>query len=427
MRLHADLGDRAAALQVYQRLAECLRDELDVVPSEAVRQFAQNLRQAAGHAGSPPAVAAAASTPLASLPGDGGGAAQALPPVVPFVARAAAQQRIEAAWARGQRVYLHGAPGAGKTRLASELAAARGPWLRVACEPQDGELPYASVVRVLRALRASAPDVAAARLGAARTRPADAGTRRAAAGRVDRRCAPTPARRRRRGLEPADARQLQRPGARRLALGRPRQRDPVVAPRRRLGHAGGGLDHRVPQRPAAARGARASARRPRQPARRGRRARGHGRRRGACPHPRALGRAGRAAVLAAAAPRHRRQPVLPARDAAPPVRAGAADGGRRRLEHAVRRAHAGLRRAAGAGERARHRAGAGPWARRATAAAARDRQPGQRRHRCPPARGDERHGRGGRDRGARARRPRPSSSRRPAVAGVSPTTSCASR
>ena len=74
--------------------------------------------------------------------------------------RAAPQRQIEAAWAKGQRVYLHGPAGAGKTRLASELAAARGPWLRVACEPQDAELPYSSVVRLLRALRDAAPDVA---------------------------------------------------------------------------------------------------------------------------------------------------------------------------------------------------------------------------------------------------------------------------
>ena len=162
MRLKAALGDRAGALHAYQRLAESLRDELDVGPSATLLALAQSLRDSGSDGGASaappaprepaphPANAAAASAP----------AGPGLPRIVPFVPRAALQRQIEAAWTSGQRVYLHGPAGTGKTRLASELAAARGPWLRVACEPQDAELPYASVVRLLRALRDSAPDVA---------------------------------------------------------------------------------------------------------------------------------------------------------------------------------------------------------------------------------------------------------------------------
>ena len=157
LRLQAELGDRAGALQSFQRLTEALRDELDIAPSTDVQAFALELRRQVVQAVLP------SPSPSPTSPGGPPGAtataAPGLPARVPFVSRGAAQQAIETAWARGQRVYLHGAAGAGKSRLASELAAARGPWLRVACEPQDAELPYASVVRLLRALRESAPDV----------------------------------------------------------------------------------------------------------------------------------------------------------------------------------------------------------------------------------------------------------------------------
>ncbi|MEO5883692.1 MAG: AAA family ATPase, partial [Caldimonas sp.] len=159
VRLKAELGDRVGALQAYQRYADALREDLDIAPSPAAQALASSLRQGAGEgaavSGTAPPTPLDASDSGASSSGAGPG----LPTLVPFVPRAAAQQRIESAWARGQRVYLHGPAGAGKTRLASELAAARGPWLRVACEPQDAELPYSSVVRLLRALRESAPDV----------------------------------------------------------------------------------------------------------------------------------------------------------------------------------------------------------------------------------------------------------------------------
>jgi DNA-binding SARP family transcriptional activator len=163
MRLKAALGDRAGALQAYQRLQEALRDELDIAPSPPVQAFARTLRDGAGETALPtaPPLSPAEAGPHPALEAAASVAARSgLPAVVPFVPRTAVQRQVELAWARGQRVYLHGPAGAGKTRLASEIAATRGPWLRVACEPQDVELPYASVVRLLRALRDSAPDVA---------------------------------------------------------------------------------------------------------------------------------------------------------------------------------------------------------------------------------------------------------------------------
>ncbi len=184
MQLHAERGDNAAALLAYQRLFDGLRDELGVAPSQPLQALALGLR-------GPPvprnAVAGAASglaldlvpagvqeaAPGVKTPPAGplptwtapaatrlqGVAPTGLPAHVPFITRAAAQAAVEAAWAQGQRVYLHGVAGAGKTRLACELAAARGPWLRVACEPQDALLPYSSIVRLLRAAQQAAADV----------------------------------------------------------------------------------------------------------------------------------------------------------------------------------------------------------------------------------------------------------------------------
>ncbi|WP_284618563.1 ATP-binding protein [Aquabacterium humicola] len=162
MRLQAASGHRAAALAAYARLTAALQAELETAPSPAAQVLAASLRGAEKAPAEPaarPAVAIVrdpvASAPVASAPMPNTG----LPVQVPFVPRHAAMQRVLTAWGRGQRVYLHGPAGTGKTRLASELAASRGPWLRVACEPHDALQPWASVVRVLRALRASAPEV----------------------------------------------------------------------------------------------------------------------------------------------------------------------------------------------------------------------------------------------------------------------------
>lgn len=176
MRLQAGQGHHTAALQVYRRLADALQRELDTEPSAATQALAQALRGAAAPARATPSerlaapdLAAPADTTAGTHTGTSAGtfagsdpaetspAASSLPAVPPYVPRRAAQLRIDAAWSRGQRVYLHGPAGTGKTRLASEMAAARGPWLRVACDPQDADLPYASVLRLLRALRESAP------------------------------------------------------------------------------------------------------------------------------------------------------------------------------------------------------------------------------------------------------------------------------
>lgn len=150
MRLHAAMGDRAAGLALHARLAQSLQGVMAMTPDAETTALAAELR------GMPAEVAATSdhalrprATPALRLTADR----------LPFVGRSTVRQRIVAALAAGQRVYLSGAPGAGKTRLASECCAAQGAWLRVACAQDDVEQPYSSAVRALQTLLDAAPDV----------------------------------------------------------------------------------------------------------------------------------------------------------------------------------------------------------------------------------------------------------------------------
>lgn len=143
MRLHAARGEGAAAAAVLARLTRALRDELDLAPGAETQALARRLAVARDGAAMPPTAPAARAALPCSL----------LPERLPFVGHAAERAAIAAAWAAGQRVYLSGTAGSGKTRLASVCAADRGAWLRVACEPADSGVAFASALRVLRALR----------------------------------------------------------------------------------------------------------------------------------------------------------------------------------------------------------------------------------------------------------------------------------
>jgi DNA-binding SARP family transcriptional activator/DNA polymerase III delta prime subunit len=106
----AAAGDRASAIAAYDHLAGRLRTALGIAPSAATRQLVATVKapDAPSPAGPPAAVARAAGAP--------------------FVGRAAESRRLRATWA-GVRLHearrlllLAGEPGAGKTRLALELA-----------------------------------------------------------------------------------------------------------------------------------------------------------------------------------------------------------------------------------------------------------------------------------------------------------------
>ncbi|HEX4714610.1 MAG TPA: BTAD domain-containing putative transcriptional regulator [Ktedonobacteraceae bacterium] len=142
MRLHAQDGDRVAAIRVYHTCATTLERELGVEPSKATRQMHETLLQMD-----------AAPSPQTVTPASRGTRA-------PLVGRAREWASLQAAWQRSQRghpqvVVLSGEAGIGKTRLAEEMEAwvsRQGMQTAVArCYAAEGRLAYAPVITWLRA------------------------------------------------------------------------------------------------------------------------------------------------------------------------------------------------------------------------------------------------------------------------------------
>lgn len=154
-------GDDAAALRLWQAL---LGDDLAGPDHEPARRAFGRLRRhlppssAAPQAPARPPVGA---TPARAAPASSSGApTPRLPARPPFVPRAALQSRIVDAARAGRVVFVAGAAGAGKTRLALEAAATLGGALHVRCRPEDADDPFSSALRLLDMLREAAPDVA---------------------------------------------------------------------------------------------------------------------------------------------------------------------------------------------------------------------------------------------------------------------------
>jgi DNA-binding SARP family transcriptional activator len=135
MRLHYRRGDRGAALAAFTRCCDALAEDMGTVPGPETRELAALIERS----GTLPA-AVAAPSPVAVL----------RPPTL--VGRDPAWAEIEAAWQRGQVVLIRGDAGAGKTRLASDFAAAHGEAEICRARPGDAQVPYALFVRLLGAL-----------------------------------------------------------------------------------------------------------------------------------------------------------------------------------------------------------------------------------------------------------------------------------
>ncbi len=113
MRLHALLGDRAGALQAYQRCAEALLRELGSEPSVETRRLHERIRSA---------------EPGPGEPADERGRGAAVPPLV---GRQAEWARLREVWERAAGgstsfALVTGDAGIGKSRLAEELSS----WVR---------------------------------------------------------------------------------------------------------------------------------------------------------------------------------------------------------------------------------------------------------------------------------------------------------
>jgi DNA-binding SARP family transcriptional activator len=150
MTLHAALGEREAALAVYEQCRKALARELGLRPLATTQALAEQLRSggAAAPAPGPRPEAAQAITPAW------------LPQRLPLVGRDDDLRRVAAALAEGRLVLLRAPAGTGKTRLVQALAEQQGGHLRVhECRPGDRRVPLAALVRWLRAL--APPDAGA--------------------------------------------------------------------------------------------------------------------------------------------------------------------------------------------------------------------------------------------------------------------------
>ncbi len=142
MRLHTVDGDRPAALKVYRRYKALLAKELGVDPHPDLVQLARDI-----DAGRLPRGPQPRTIPLAVL----------RPPHL--VGRETVWAQMEEAWAAGKTIYLTGAPGVGKTRLAQDFARSKGEVLYLQGRPGEQDVPFSGAARNARARLAAAPHV----------------------------------------------------------------------------------------------------------------------------------------------------------------------------------------------------------------------------------------------------------------------------
>lgn len=140
MRLHGLLGEREAALQLFERCRRRLGRELGLRPMPETLALAESVRRGAlAPADAPPAAGAPAAAP-----------ADDFEATLPFTGRADTLAAMQAALAEGRAVWLLGDAGVGKTRLAREAVSLRGACVWVGARAGDAELPYATLTRLLR-------------------------------------------------------------------------------------------------------------------------------------------------------------------------------------------------------------------------------------------------------------------------------------
>jgi DNA-binding SARP family transcriptional activator/tetratricopeptide (TPR) repeat protein len=146
MRLHYLAGDRAAALLAFDRCEQVLKHEVGTRPSAETLALLRTITATV------PASSVAA--PLA------GNAPAAVPASVMrpprLVGRARELAAVHAAWQAGHVAALEGEAGLGKTRLLQGFAAERPDTVMATGRPGDAGVPFATLVRLLRAVVAAA-------------------------------------------------------------------------------------------------------------------------------------------------------------------------------------------------------------------------------------------------------------------------------
>ncbi|MFY0570937.1 BTAD domain-containing putative transcriptional regulator [Archangium lansingense] len=146
MRLHYLVGDRMAALNLFERCRKMLFEEYDAAPHPDTLALAKDVER--GQVQPRAAVKTTGRTlPLSVL----------RPPVL--VGRAREWAQMEAAWQSRQLMMLLAEPGVGKTRLAQDFAASKGRYTVFAARPGDAEVPYSLFVRHVREIFTERPEI----------------------------------------------------------------------------------------------------------------------------------------------------------------------------------------------------------------------------------------------------------------------------
>jgi DNA-binding SARP family transcriptional activator/predicted ATPase len=146
MRLLYLLGDRSAALAVFERCQAILLREMGVAPLPQTQELRQQIER--GELLVPAIPAQRPEIPLAVL----------RPPRL--LGREAEWARMEAAWEKGQGLLIAGAPGVGKSRLLQDFLHSRGPALLFEGRPGDQGIPYATYSRLCRGVLEHFPGLA---------------------------------------------------------------------------------------------------------------------------------------------------------------------------------------------------------------------------------------------------------------------------
>ncbi|MCE9657382.1 MAG: AAA family ATPase [Burkholderiales bacterium] len=133
-------GDTAAAIAVWDRCKDMLRQLYGVAPSPATRQLGETILAASR---------AALGEGTVPAPGDAIPVTVLRPPRL--IARQASLQQLVAAWRSGATPWLCGEAGVGKSRLLAEFAATAGPCALAVARPGDADVPYASLERLVLA------------------------------------------------------------------------------------------------------------------------------------------------------------------------------------------------------------------------------------------------------------------------------------
>ncbi len=146
MRLHYLLGDRGAALAAFERCREILEREFGAEPLPETLELAAHIESGKPIGGMQPVKPR--EKPFPQTPAA---------PASVLVGREREWALMERAYQEGKLVFLRGEPGVGKTRLAMEFAASKGPVAVIRPRPGDARVLFATYARTIREALAQAP------------------------------------------------------------------------------------------------------------------------------------------------------------------------------------------------------------------------------------------------------------------------------